>query len=83
MMNEFCCMGVTANPQFDVHKCCVCKRNHFDFFNSCKPLQNIVKVEALYLYGGCSLRQYFLVPTTNVSVEKLFSINRHCSCQQL
>ena len=52
-------MGVTANPRFDVQKCCVvaCKRNHFDFLNSCKPLQNIVNVEALYasmvLYVGC------------------------------
>ena len=53
-------MGVTGNPRFDVQKCCVvaCKRNHFDFFYSCKPLQNIVNVEALYatmvLYVGCS-----------------------------
>ena len=45
---------------FDVIKCCVvaCKRNHFDFLNSCKPLQNIVNVEALYatmvLYVGYS-----------------------------
>ena len=33
MMNEVCCMGVTANPQFDVQKCCevACKRNHFIF----------------------------------------------------
>ena len=59
MMKEVFCMGVTVNPRFDVQKCCVvaCKRNHFDFFNSCKPLQNIVNVEALYatmvLYVGC------------------------------
>ena len=33
MINEVCCMGVTANPRFDVQKCCVvaCKRNHFYF----------------------------------------------------
>ena len=60
MMKEVYCMGVTANPRFDVQKYCVVayKRNHFDFFNSCKPLQNIVNVEALYatmvLYVGCS-----------------------------
>ena len=60
MMKEVCCMGFTANPRFDVQKCCVvaCKRNHFDFLNVCKPLQNIVNVEALYatmvLYVGCS-----------------------------
>ena len=50
-------MGVTANPRFDVQKCCVvvCKRNHFDFLNSCKPLQNIVNVNAtMVLYVGCS-----------------------------
>ena len=54
-------MGVTANPRFDVQKYCIvaCKRNQFDFFfNSCKPLQDIVNVEALYatmvLYVGCS-----------------------------
>ena len=53
-------MGDTANPRFDVQKCCVvaCKRNHFDYFNTCKPLQNVVNVEALYatmvLYVGCS-----------------------------
>ena len=60
MMKEVCRMGVTANPRFEVQKCCVvaCKRNHFEFLNSCKPLQNIVNVEALYatmvLYVGCS-----------------------------
>ena len=29
---EVCCIGVTANPRFDVQKCCVvaCKWNHFD-----------------------------------------------------
>ena len=53
-------MGVTASPRFDVQKCSVvaCKRDLFDFLNSCKPLQNIVNVEALYatmvLYVGCS-----------------------------
>ena len=26
-----------------------CKRNHFDFWNSCKRLQNFVNVEALPL----------------------------------
>ena len=43
-------MGVTANPRFEEQKCCVvaCKQIHFDFLNSCKPLQNIVNVEALY-----------------------------------
>ena len=43
-------MGVTANPRCDVQKCfvVVCKRNHFEILNSCKPLQNIVNVEALY-----------------------------------
>ena len=59
MMKEVGCMGVTANPRFDVQKCCVvaCKRNHF-VLNSCKPLQNIVNVEDLYatmvVYVGCS-----------------------------
>ena len=46
-------MGVTANPQFDVQKCCVVayKRNHFDFLNSCNPLQNIVNVDAQHVYA--------------------------------
>ena len=46
-------MGVTANLRFDVQKCCVVayKRIHFDFLNSCNPLQNIVNVEALHLYA--------------------------------
>ena len=54
-------MGVTANPRFDVQKCCIVayKLNHFDFLNSFYPLQNIVNVEALHvyatmvLYAGC------------------------------
>ena len=61
MMKEVCCMGVTAKPQFDMQICCVVayKLNHFDFLNSCNPLQNIVNVEALHvyatmiLYAGC------------------------------
>ena len=50
MMKEVCCVGVTANPRSDMYKSCVvaCKRNHLDFWNSCKPLQNIVNVESLY-----------------------------------
>ena len=61
MMKEVCCMGVIANPRFDVQNAVyvACKRNHFEFLNSWrKPLQNIVNVEALYatmvLYVGCS-----------------------------
>ena len=36
-----------------MQKCCVVayKRNRFDFLNSCKPLQNIVNVEALHVYA--------------------------------
>ena len=46
-------MGVTANTRFDVQKCCVVayKRNHFDFLNLCKPLQNIVNVEAQHVFA--------------------------------
>ena len=60
MMKEVCCMGVTANPRFDVQIFCVvaCKQNHFNFLNSCESLQNIANVESLYativLYVGYS-----------------------------
>ena len=60
MMNEVCCMGVTANPRFDVQKCCVvaCKRNHFYFFIRVNLYKIIVNVDALcetmVLYVGCS-----------------------------
>ena len=64
-------MGVTANPRFDVQKCCVVayKRNHLDFLNSCNPLQNIVNVDVQHVYATMvfmlgakitvSFRQYF------------------------
>ena len=53
MMKAICCMGITAKPRFDVQKCCVVayKRNHFDNLNLCKPLPNIVNVEALHVYA--------------------------------
>ena len=60
MVKEVCCTGVTANPRFDVQKCCVvaCKRNHFEVLNLCKPLQNTEMLAAIYaamvLYVGCS-----------------------------
>ena len=46
-------MGVTANPRFDVQKCCVVvyKWNHLDCMNSCNPLQNIVNVDAQHVYA--------------------------------
>ena len=79
MMKEVCCMGVTANPRFDVQKCCVVayKRNHFDFLSSCKPLQNIVKVEALHVYATMVL--YMLGAKKNRLIETVL-LSTHNIC---